>query len=240
MNPVRSNQSGEGPGNGASHGCGRPGSAGVSPATDQRSGAEGPIDCPCERDARVPKGHADPRTRRSRESGINRLGDWRRERVRAGLPKRGERGSGLDGEHLAGRVRSRSGEKVVIRHRPPSWNQTSDPRVALICSHRERSRTNRTRAPCRGWWFAPFHNRYTRISDRTGPREVLHMQRLPVGTVFPSPASRYSRPPTTPRSSAGAPGVTARKFDGLLLPLRRKQSSRRPRRGDGQERASEE
>ena len=40
------------------------------------------------------------------------------------------------------------------------------------------------------------------------------MKRLPVRTVFPFPASRYSREPsTTPRSSAGAPGgTTIRKF----------------------------
>ena len=39
------------------------------------------------------------------------------------------------------------------------------------------------------------------------------MKRLPVRTVFPSPASRYSRSSTTPRSSAGAPGgTTIQKF----------------------------
>ena len=35
-------------------GTARPGSAGVPPATGRRSGAEGPIDCPCGRDARIP------------------------------------------------------------------------------------------------------------------------------------------------------------------------------------------
>ena len=33
----------------------RPGNAGVPPAADRRSGAEGPIDCPCGRDARAPR-----------------------------------------------------------------------------------------------------------------------------------------------------------------------------------------
>ena len=45
VNPVRSNQGGGGPGNGASHGCEHPGNAGVSPAFSSRRFA------PCGRDA---------------------------------------------------------------------------------------------------------------------------------------------------------------------------------------------
>ena len=134
------------------------------------------------------------------------------------------------------------GWEVVIRKRPPSWNQPSDPCVALICSHRERSRTNRTRIPCRGWWFAPFHNRYTRTSEpdrATGGaphEEATGAHRLPLPREQVLEA--FNDPEILGRCPRRHHDPEVR--NGLLLPLCGSDHPAAPAGGDGQERASEE
>ena len=163
------------------------------------------------------------------------LGDLRQERMRV---RRSTTSTVRLGRWALGRL----GGKVVIRKRPPSWNQPPDPCVAPICSHRERSRTNRTRIPCRGWWFAPFHNRYTRTSEpdrATGGaphEEATGAHRLPLPREQVLEA--FNDPEILGRCPRRHHDPEVR--NGLLLPLCGSDHPAAPAGGDGQERASEE
>ena len=134
------------------------------------------------------------------------LGDLRQERVRV---RRSTTSTVRPGQWALGRLGGKSSSGSG-HHHGISRRIHALPRFAAIADGRERIGRG-SRAADGG--SPHFTTAILGPPNRTGPREVLHMKRLPVRTVFPSPASRYSRPSTTPRSSAGAPGgTTIRKF----------------------------